>query len=151
MSKLKILVADDDPDILTLHRLALSERYDVVTARDGHEALRLFEEVHPRLVITDLNMPGMNGQVLTDRIREHETLGQTPVIVLTGTTRDTDLPSGFWRIGTKADLFLEKPVSPDELMAAVQRTLVSSMNTTPLPPGKGYYEVRPGREQTDTG
>lgn len=123
-ARIKILVADDDPGIQEFYRLALREFFDVVVARDGLEAWKLFESERPRLVITDLNMPGENGANLTNRMRNHEELGDTPIIIITGTTRGTDLPPGFWRIGTQADLFLEKPVTGDELVTEIRRVLL---------------------------
>lgn len=139
MSLPKILIADDEEDIRNLLRLALSEHYDIVFARDGLEAWKLFERERPRLVLTDLNMPGINGYEFTEKIREHPDLAQTPVIILTGTTQGSDLPPGFWKIGTRADAFLEKPVSTDVILAEVRRQLVRRMTPNPLPPGKGHY------------
>ena len=139
MSLLKVLVADDDPDVLDLHRLNLESHYQLVLARDGREAWELFEKERPRCVVTDLNMPGLNGQELTERIRMHPRLSSVPIIILTGTTVDTDLPAGFWRIGTKADVFLEKPVSPEELLQAIRRQILLAARIQPLPPGKGFY------------
>ncbi len=140
MSKIRVLIADDDADILKLVTMILEEagKYDIVPARDGITAWRLFEEVRPRLVITDLNMPGINGLDLTEKIRNHDELGHTPVIILTGTTRDDDLPPGFWRNGTKATVYIEKPVQIDNFLQAVQRALLPK-EANPLPPGKGYY------------
>jgi len=139
--KIKILFADDDPEILTVYSLYLRQFYDVVQARDGLEAWRLIEETRPRLVVTDLNMPGLNGLDLTERIREHPELNKTTIIILTGTTRNSDLPPGFWKIGTKANRFLEKPVTPEQVLNSVRRVLLESAEIKPLPPGKGYYDV----------
>lgn len=139
MSLPKILIADDEEGIRTLLRLALSEHFDIIFARDGFEAWKLFESERPRLVLTDLNMPGINGHELTEKIRSHPELAGTPVIILTGTTRGSDLPPGFWKIGTRADAFLEKPVSTDAILTEVRRQLVRRMAPKPLPPGKGHY------------
>lgn len=119
--------------------MSLSEHYDVVVARDGLEAWKLFEQERPRLVLTDLNMPGINGWELTEKIRGHEELSETPVIILTATTQDTDLPPGFWRIGTRADAFLQKPLTTDEIIQEVRRQLIKRQAPKPLPPGKGHY------------
>lgn len=139
MNKIKILIADDEPDIRALLTLALSEHYEVVTARDGLEAWKLFEQERPRLVLTDLNMPGINGMELTEKIRNHPELSKTIVIILTATVQDTDLPGGFWRIGTQADAFLCKPLTTDEILGEVRRQLVQRQAPNPLPPGKGHY------------
>ncbi|CAN5304774.1 N/A [soil metagenome] len=139
MSPAKILVADDDPDILNFHRLLLSPLFDVVFARDGLEAWKFFQAERPRLVLTDLNMPGMNGLELSQKIRAHPELGTTPIIILTGTTRNTDLPPGFWKMGTGANAYLEKPISGDALLAEIRKQLLLTANATPLPPGTGSY------------
>ncbi|MCC5875451.1 MAG: response regulator [Candidatus Sumerlaeia bacterium] len=139
MSPVKILIADDEPDIRSLLEMSLSLHFDVVVARDGLEAWKLFQEEQPRLVLTDLNMPGLNGWELTEKIRDHEELADTPVIILTATTQDTDLPPGFWRIGTRADAFLQKPLTTDEILQEVRRQLVKRQAPNPLPPGKGHY------------
>jgi CheY-like chemotaxis protein len=140
MSRIKILVADDDPDILNFHRLALSEFFDLVMARDGLEAWKFFELERPRLVLTDLNMPGINGMDLTDKIRAHPELGETPVIILTGTTRNTDLPPGFWRLGTQADLLLEKPITPSVLVNEIRRVLAKRQEASVKPVVPRYLE-----------
>jgi CheY-like chemotaxis protein len=139
LSPTRVLIADDDPDIRELLRLSLAGHYDVVMARDGLEAWRLFESEAPRLVVSDLNMPGLNGLEFTDRIRAHPERGDTPVIILTGTTRNSDLAPAFWRMATQADAFLEKPVTPDQLLAEIRRQLMRRATPIPLPPGKGYY------------
>lgn len=141
MPKLKILFADDDPEIRTIMTMFLQEHYELLIARDGLEAWRLFEEGKPRLVVTDLNMPGINGLELTEKIRRHEQRGNTPVIILTGTTKDDDLPGGFWKIGTKADKYLDKPFDPDRLIDEIRRLILEHAKIQPLPPGKGFYEV----------
>jgi CheY-like chemotaxis protein len=139
VSRIKILIADDEEDIRLLLRVGLSPHYDVVVARDGLEAWKFFEEERPRLVLTDLNMPGINGLELTEKIRQHPELSDTLVIILTATTQGTDLPPGFWRIGTRADAFLEKPVTVEEILTEVRRQLVKRLAPNPLPPGKGTY------------
>ncbi len=139
--KVKVLVADDDKDILTLYRMSLKDHYQVIEARDGWEAWKLFQEEKPRLIVTDLNMPGHNGLEFIEKIREHDEGSDVPIIVITGTTVGSDLPAGFWKIGTKAQKLMEKPIEPDELLTEVKRQLLLRSQPKPLPPGKGYYEV----------
>jgi CheY-like chemotaxis protein len=137
----RILVADDDPEIRDFYRLILAEHFELIFARDGLEAWQLFELEKPRLVLTDLNMPGMNGLELTGKIRGGSVRPSTPIIIMTGTTRDSDLPPGFWNIGAGANKFMEKPFKPDDLLAEIRRQLVifAEANAKPLPPGKGHY------------
>ncbi|MBI5154671.1 response regulator [Candidatus Poribacteria bacterium] len=135
-----VLICDDEAEVRTLVRLALSPLYPVAEAPDGLAAWKKFEELKPRLVVTDLGMPGMNGLDLAEKIKNHEELGQTPVIILTGATQGEELPGGFWRLGTAADHFIEKPFKPAELLCAVDRLLKQRVHYKPLPPGKGHYE-----------
>lgn len=141
MAALRILVADDDPDVRDFLQLALAPHFSLILARDGAEAYRLFEAERPRLVLSDLNMPGMNGLELAKRIRAHAERPNTPIIILTGTTRESDLPPGFWKMGIPADGFLEKPATPDQIVGEIRRVLALHQlsGATPVPPGKGFY------------
>ena len=81
----RVLVADDEPVAQLVARSALEAGgYEVVTAADGHEALRLFAEVHPACVVMDVRMPGLDGLEACRRIRESEAGRDTPVLILTG-------------------------------------------------------------------
>ena len=113
-----ILVVDDDPKIVALVRTYLErERYPVVTAADGHAALRAIEEHRPRLVVLDLMLPGLDGLAV---IRRARTLGETPILVLSarGSTGDRILG-----LSEGADDYLPKPFSPAELVVRVRTIL----------------------------
>ena len=76
----RILIVDDETQITRVLRASLSaQHYDVRTANDPEEALRLFEEWKPDLLITDLVMPGMSGIELCRAIRRRS---RTPILVL---------------------------------------------------------------------
>jgi CheY-like chemotaxis protein len=137
--RLPILVCDDDADVRDFYKLVLAEFFELTFARDGLEAWRILETFKPRLILTDLNMPGMNGLELTDKIKSNLRLRNTPVIIITGATRGSDLPPGFWKIGTQANAFLEKPIVPSELIAEMRKQILLHANITPLPPGRGSY------------
>ena len=67
---MKILIADDDPQILRALRITLSARgYDVLTASDGREALRLAADGHPDIIVVDLGMPGLTGIEVIEAVR----------------------------------------------------------------------------------
>ncbi len=139
--KPRVLIAEDEADLRRLFSVALADQFDVVAVGDGVEAWEEIEARTPRVVVTDLNMPRMNGFELTEKIRAHEATRDVPVIILTGTTIGSDLPPGFWRLGTKADAFIEKPVSPDDLVQQIRAVLIRDVE--PLPPGTGGYKVHP--------
>jgi DNA-binding response OmpR family regulator len=118
-----ILVAEDDHDILALVEFRLQQDgYEVITAGDGEEALRLAEERRPSLALLDVQMPKVNGYEVTRRLRENELTRGMAIIILTASVRDTELTRAF---DAGADDFLRKPFSPSELAARVRAALES--------------------------
>jgi len=86
-----ILVVDDDPKIVTLVRTYLErERYPVVTAADGHAALRAIEKHHPRLVVLDLMLPGLDGLELARLLRRDPLTASVPIVMLTARGEEID-------------------------------------------------------------
>ena len=113
-----ILVVDDDPKIVALVRTYLErERYPVVTAGDGRTALRLIEEVEPRLVVLDLMIPEIDGLAVVRRARE---LGDVPILILSARGAVGDRILG---LSEGADDYLPKPFSPAELVVRVRTIL----------------------------
>ncbi len=116
----KVLVADDDPVILSLLESILSEDYEVIPAEDGNVAMkRIFAEL-PDLVILDILMPGMDGYEICDRIKRHPITRQIPVIILSGMREVSNRVAGYEE---GADLYITKPFQVTELVAAVQMLL----------------------------
>ncbi len=115
---MRILVVDDDPEIVSFVRRGLAyEGYKVDTAADGSEALAKAREKEPDLVILDIMMPGIDGLEVSKRLRQGS---DVPILMLTakGTVADkvTGLESG-------ADDYLVKPFAFDELLARVRALL----------------------------
>jgi len=101
---IKILLVEDDPDILDLTAYVLRrERFVVVEASDGQQALRRWKADRPDLVIMDLGLPSLDGFELLRRIRDEE---QTPILVITGRKDAQDILRAF-NLGT--DDFVPKP------------------------------------------
>jgi two-component system, OmpR family, KDP operon response regulator KdpE len=114
----RILVLDDEIQITRVLRTSLAaQRYDVRTANDPEEALRLFEEWQPDLVITDLMMPGMTG---VDFCRAVRRKSHTPIVVLS--VRDQER-SKVEALDAGADDYVTKPFSFQELLARVRAHL----------------------------
>jgi two-component system, OmpR family, alkaline phosphatase synthesis response regulator PhoP len=114
----KILVADDEANILKLLRMYLREEgYDIVTARDGREALERFRSDHPDLVLLDLMMPELGGFEVCTEIRKES---EVPVIMLTARSDDVDKVVG---LEMGADDYITKPFNPRELVARVKANL----------------------------
>jgi len=113
-----ILVVDDEQSIVDLLQYNLEKAgYEVVTARDGLEAVCLAHRHHPDLAVLDITMPGLDGLEVCGRLR-HE-LG-TPVILLTARDSEIDKIVGL-EIG--ADDYVTKPFSPRELLARIKAVL----------------------------
>lgn len=110
---MRVLIAEDDGDALDLLDNALRFfGYDVTTARDGIEALEAIRSGQFQLVVSDWEMPGLNGIELCREIRRRVSSSYTYFILLTARKGTPSLVEGL-RAG--ADEFLSKPVDPDEL------------------------------------
>lgn len=115
---MKILIADDDSDLLALVGFTLSQAgYLVVKAPDGLAALRAFQAESPDLVILDVNMPGKSGFQVCEAIRSGSSV---PVMMLTVRGEEEDLVRAL-ELG--ADDYLNKPFSPRTLLARVKALL----------------------------
>jgi len=113
----KVLVADDSPIYRKLVEHTLSEKqYAVLFAKSGREAMELFSEHQPSLVITDWMMPDLSGIELCEHIRNHPQQSYTYLIILTGITEKNKLVKG---LAAGADDYLTKPFHSDELLARV--------------------------------
>lgn len=113
----KILVADDSRIYRKLVQDTLSEKqYALLFAKSGSEAIDLFSEHQPSLVITDWMMPDLSGIELCQRIRNHSRQAYTYIIILTGITEKDKLVKG---LAAGADDYLTKPFHSDELLARV--------------------------------
>ena len=117
-SPIEVLLVDDDPTILSsLNRFLRSRGFQVLTASNGVEALRIIHEVGPPLVVTDYQMPEMDGLELCRRIRTSETVGLTYVIFLTENADSEDVARGF---EAGADDYVIKPFDHRELLARIK-------------------------------
>jgi len=115
---MKVLLVEDDADLLDLLTYALGrEGYTVLTAMDGQQALRRWEDDSPDVVLLDANIPKVDGYEVCRRIR-HE--GATPIIMLTARDEEEDVLHGF-RVG--ADDYVNKPFSAKQLAARIKAVL----------------------------
>ena len=124
----KILVVDDEPAFTRLvSELLTSKGHEVLTAGNGREALRLFFDHRPDLVLLDVVMPGMDGWQTCNRIRE---ISDVPIAMLSGKRRsEEDIVRG---LDCGADDYLIKPVGKRELAARVQAMLRRTELPSPL-------------------
>jgi DNA-binding response OmpR family regulator len=115
---MRILIAEDEGVSRVVLGTKLKELgHDVVEARDGTEAWSIFEEEHPRIIITDWMMPGMDGGELSQAVRAQVDQPYTYIIVLTSLSGKG---SYLEAMDAGADDFLTKPVDMDELTARLK-------------------------------
>jgi DNA-binding response OmpR family regulator len=116
-----VLVAEDDEDILDLVVFDLEdEGYEVLTARNGEEAVTLALERRPDLILLDVAMPGLDGYEVTRRLRADKTTNGTPVVLLTARAQVKDVIAGF---EAGANDYVTKPFRPDELRTRLHAAL----------------------------
>jgi two-component system, OmpR family, alkaline phosphatase synthesis response regulator PhoP len=126
----KILVADDEPNIVAALEFLLQRRgYEVLVARDGDEALKLVEARNPDLVLLDVMMPLRSGYEVCKRLREHVNWRHIKIIMLSAKGRDTEVNKG---LSMGADLYITKPFSTRELMAKITELLEKDTMAGPV-------------------
>ena len=110
-----IMVIDDEPEMLQLLRSTFEmEGYDVILAADGVSAMALLRDCKPDLIILDIMMPGPDGYIVLERIRQSYDI---PVIMLTAKREVTSLEKA---LALGADDYVKKPFRPLELVARVR-------------------------------
>jgi len=131
MTKAKILIVDDDPDLRQALRLRLRvNHYETVNAGDGYSAIAQAYKEHPNLIILDLGLPAGDGFVVLERLQHDDKLSAIPVIVLTArdpqSTEKLALQSG-------AAAFFQKPADNGELLHVIEATLQQAETRGGLP------------------
>jgi phosphate regulon transcriptional regulator PhoB len=117
----KILVVEDEPDIRKLVSYNLAqERFKVIEAEDGEQALKVIQRDKPHLVVLDLMLPGLSGIELCKILRERSETVKLPILMLTAKAGEADRVVG---LEMGADDYLAKPFSPRELVARVRAIL----------------------------
>ncbi len=151
MQREKILTVDDDPDILDVLDLTLSEAYDVIQASNGKQALEIIQKKTPNLIICDYMMPVMNGREFVRALKKDILLQHIPVIMLTGKGEVKDMIGG---IDAGADDYIVKPFDPDSLVARIRmilRRTVRSLDANPLTHLPGNTSIVEEFQQNITG
>lgn len=92
-----ILIVEDDSGVLeTLTALLVEERFRVMTAKNGREALEVLARFRPSIIVLDLLMPVMNGYELVERLNSDENLADIPVVVVSGASSGVDGSAAFF-------------------------------------------------------
>lgn len=127
----KILIADDEPTLRLLVSSTLEdERFEIIQAVDGADALEKANKEHPDLLILDLMMPNMSGLDVCRAIKSADTAQKPKIIVLTAKGQEKDVKDA---IKAGADSYLKKPFSPLELLNTVEEALRISHLTNEVP------------------
>lgn len=115
----RILVVDDDPNVLRLMSYIVEEEgYDVFTAKSGAEALEAIQQERPCLVILDLVMPGVSGFHICERLRTDPAMAGIKILAVTGYAE----PANMRRIlAMGANEYVEKPLNVEEFLEKVRR------------------------------
>ena len=117
----KILIVDDKPSISKLIVQFLSRNYDVVSREDGLQALAWLHEGNlPDVIVTDLNMPNMDGFEFIIRVKESGYFSEIPIIVLSSKESSSDRVKCL-KLG--AEDYIMKPFNPEELEIRIERAL----------------------------
>ncbi|MBD2298681.1 MULTISPECIES: response regulator transcription factor [Nostocales] len=120
-----ILIVEDEAEIAQLIQLALEkEGFSCRVSRDGVNALRMFQEQPPDLIILDLMIPGLDGLEVCARIRQKPGSKDPYILMLTAKGEEIDRVIG---LSTGADDYMVKPFSPRELVARVRALLRRSL------------------------
>jgi DNA-binding response OmpR family regulator len=124
----KILVVDDDPDILDAVTMILeSQGYQVSTARDGIEGLATLKAENPDLMILDLMMPKMDGFAVCKELQDPRwsRYKDVPILILTSVREEASRRRYELETGLELDVddYIEKPMSPDVLLERVGRLI----------------------------
>ena len=126
LKKFKILLVDDEPDILEIISYTLkNEGYSVYTAANGIEAIDLARKINPTLIILDVMMPQMDGVEACEIIRNDSEIGDTIITFLSARGEDYSQIAGF---NAGADDYITKPIKPRVLKSKI-KSLLRRMNT----------------------
>ncbi len=112
------LVVDDNPDMTEMLKFELEDDFEVITASDGNEALKVIENVTPAIILTDLMMPGMDGIELCRRLKGNKATVAIPIIILTA---KHDLGVKLEGLTLGADDYITKPFNFNVLKLRMKR------------------------------
>jgi CheY-like chemotaxis protein len=141
----KILVVDDDRNIGQILYVAFkSKGYDTLVAKNGEEALRMFEESTPDLVLLDVLLPRMNGWEVCQRIKETEAGARTPIVLMSAIYKSYKLQADA-RKKYGADDFVEKPFQLGKLIEKIYSFIgeAASPGSQAAADGSGFQTTAP--------
>ena len=134
----RVLIVEDNTELLRLMKRLLQPRYHVLTANDGREALQLIQTNKIDIVVSDVMMPEMDGYELTDHIKHNEIYSHLPIILLTAKTTEEDQQKALL---TGADGYIRKPFKIRDLQLHIDNLIANRQR---------IYAETPTLEETPT-
>lgn len=132
-----ILIIEDNFDFRNYLQSVTAKKYRTSVARNGREAFKLMDEITPKLVISDIMMPEMDGFEFVDKVRSHTKFKHLPVIFLSAKDTERDMEKG---LSTGADIYLTKPIRSQTLLsqiaAVLRREHILEQDSKAAPPTK---------------
>jgi two-component system alkaline phosphatase synthesis response regulator PhoP len=123
MYKERVLIIDDEEDFCNLVKKNIEQtgKFDVYTATNGEDGIRLAREIKPDLILLDVVMPGLDGGDVVSLIKKDKSIKDTPIVFLTAILRDGEISSqpSF----TTGYSFLSKTVTLGELIACIKKNV----------------------------
>ncbi len=121
MDKKKILIIDDEENFCNLVKknVEKTNEFEVYTATNGDDGIKLIKEVKPNLILLDIIMPGLDGGDVVSLIRSDDSIKDTPIVFLTSLVRKDEVGAGF----TKGYSLLAKTVTVRELIACIKENV----------------------------
>lgn len=123
--KIKILVADDDKNVINIIRYSIGDQYEILEAANGKEALGMVFARSPDILVLDIMMPEMDGYMVCKELKEHDSTKNLPIIILSAKATIEDKLKA---IGFGIDDYMIKPFDPRELEARIKMRLKRTAN-----------------------
>lgn len=120
--KKKVLLVDDNPDFIEMIQLSLAGEFEVSTALDGFEGIKMAAEILPDIILMDVMMPNVSGIEMVRMLTAEEDTRNIPVIVLTGTHTGKGIPELF-KQESNVRYFLSKMTPVLDIVALVKKAL----------------------------
>lgn len=118
--KKKVLVADDEVNILNLIKLNLGDEYDYIEAMDGLEVLQKIEHELPDIILLDIMMPKMDGFTVCKRLKANPRTKDIPIVLVSAKSEDQDVLYG---IDLGASAYVTKPFNKQDLSEIVKNII----------------------------
>jgi CheY-like chemotaxis protein len=115
-----LLVEDNEPILENTTELLELSNYQVLSARNGQQGLTLAFQEMPDMIVCDIAMPGLNGYMLLQAVRETPGLEKVPFVFLTASSENVDIQKG---LAMGADGYLVKPFEGDKLLQLIEEHL----------------------------